>query len=308
MKHTSNKGALFAWLIIIWQIALTTTAIWLTLSAQWRIKIPGEILLALCILQWFILEHDLGHNAFFKVPVLNAIFGHVSSLFSLIPFFPWKNIHHAHHVWTGWKDLDPTHPKKKIDELSRVKVFLINLCWKLWIPVFGISFSVLLFWNYQQLNKLFPQKKRVAQHRFSILFIVIIFITMACFFGNFILYCWLPAFVLYLMIADPLLLSQHTHLDYSDSKGSPVRPIRYILQPAYTRSVIYPKWISKCILYNFDKHGLHHQYPAIPLYELDTKTPPEENSIYWLKWLHIAKRMPASVLIFESYKETGINL
>lgn len=310
MKNANlyRESSIYAWLIISWQVLFTVCAIVLALSHILMLKIAGEVLLSVCILQWFILEHDLGHSAFFKHSWLNNAFGHVASLFSLIPFYPWKNIHHSHHVWTGWKDLDPTQPQKKLSELSPALIACINFCWKLWIPVFALSFSTSIFWNIKRLRKLHPQKKKIAQHLFSILFIIIVFVAMFFFFGHFMLTCWLPAFLIYLFVTDPLLLSQHTHLDYPESEGNDVRPVKYSLQPAYTRSVIYPNWISTYVLYHFDKHGLHHQYPGIPLYKLSQMKPPEEHTIYWLTWLSIAKRMPAHILIFKSFKETGINL
>lgn len=310
MKDTSylRKSSTFAWLIIAWQLSLTAVAIALTSSQNLFIKVPGELLLAICILQWFILEHDLGHSAFFKSNSVNVVFGHVASLFSLLPFYPWKNVHHAHHVWTGWKDLDPTQPQKKLTELSSMLIGFINFCWRRWIPIFALSFSTSTFWNLPRLMKMYPQKKKVLQHSFSVFFIVLVYLLLMFFFSHFMLTCWLPAFVLYLFVTDPLLLSQHTHLDQPESEGQHVRPVKYRLQPAYTRSVIYPTWISKYILYHFDKHGLHHQFPGIPFYRLSELKAPEENTIYWLKWLKIAKQVPAHILIFKSVKETGISL
>jgi fatty acid desaturase len=72
MKDTSylRKSSVFAWLIIAWQLSLTAVAVALTLSQNLLIKIPGELLLAICILQWFILEHDLGHSAFFTYEII----------------------------------------------------------------------------------------------------------------------------------------------------------------------------------------------------------------------------------------------
>lgn len=303
-----SKYSFYPWLIVGWQLALTIGAILLALSENIGAYIAGELLLSISILQWFILEHDFGHAAFFKSKWLNNAFGLLASLFSLLPFFPWKTIHHSHHVWTGWKDLDPTQPQKKINDLSGSLIFIINTCWKLWIPIFSLGFSLITFWNLKRLSALYPKKKLVIQNIFSVVFIVVVFALLIIFFGGFMLKCWLPSFLMYMLIADPLLLSQHTHLDYHHAEGKDVKPIRYQLQPAYTRSVIYPKWMSTYLLYHFDKHGLHHQHPGVPLYKISQLSAPEENTIYWLKWLKIAKQIPAHVLIFQSYNDTGIKL
>ena len=305
IKRKENN---FAFLLITWQLSFSIFALSIASSSLLFLRILGNILVGINILQWFILQHDLGHNAFFKKSLFNTLLGHVASIFSLIPFYPWKNIHHSHHVWTGWKDLDPTHPTKKIQDLHKISIFFIDLCWKLWIPIFALSFSLISFWNLKKLKKLYPQRQRMVQHIISISLIIICFTILFYKYPHFMITGWLPGMFFYLMIADPLLLSQHTHIDYSDSEGQKVRPYKYSLQPAYTRSVIYPQWISKYILYNFDKHGLHHQYPSIPLYRLNKIPQIKENSIYWLKWLSIAKAIPATVLIFQSHRDTGINV
>lgn len=307
-RIVTSKYSFYPWLIVSWQIGLTILAVSLSLSKNKGVYLAGELLLSISFLQWFILEHDFGHAAFFKPKWLNNTFGLVASAFSLLPFFPWKTIHHSHHVWTGWKDLDPTQPQKKLDDLPGSLIFIINLCWKLWIPIFSLSFSMLTFWNLKRLAVLYPKRKTIVQNVLSVLFIVVIFATLIIFYEAFMLKCWLPAFFTYMLIADPLLLSQHTHLDYHHAEGKEVKPIRYQLQPAFTRSVVYPKWMSTYLLYHFDKHGLHHQHPGVPLYKIAELTAPEENTIYWLEWLKIAKQMPAHVLIFQSYNDTGIKL
>ena len=175
MNSIKKTNGRFAILLISWQIIFSVFAIYIAASSILLIRLLGNFFIGINILQWFILQHDLGHNAFFKNSLLNSFFGHLASLFSLIPFFPWKNIHHSHHVWTGWKDLDPTHPNKKIYELKRSTSFLVNLCWKLWIPIFALSFSLLSFWNLNKLRKLYPQKQRTFQHILSIAIIIISF-------------------------------------------------------------------------------------------------------------------------------------
>jgi fatty acid desaturase len=52
-------------------------------------------------------KHDLGHRALLKSAKLSAVIGHLSSLFCLLPYWPWQRVHHAHHRWTGWREPDP---------------------------------------------------------------------------------------------------------------------------------------------------------------------------------------------------------
>lgn len=312
MKNGIKIGSLEAQrmglLLLGWQIGFTGLAIWLSLFNNPAIWLIGQVLLGISMLQWFVLEHDLGHGGFLKSKWLTLVFGHLASVFCLIPYFPWKQIHHAHHIWTGWKKLDPTLPEMHPDKMPPVLVRFMDFCWRYWIPVFAFSYSLQTFWNYRRLSRLYPHLDHKRRNLFSILFLITVYVVAFVVLGSAMLYRWLPAFIFFLFISDPLLLSQHTHLDYNDPEDEAVKPVRYGEQPIYTRSVIYPRVISKYMLYYFDRHGLHHQHPGIPIYYLSVLTQPEENNIYWLDWLRIAKRLPAHIMIFQSFRDTGVKL
>ena len=119
---------------------------------------------------------------------------------------------------------------------------------------------------------------------------------------------WLPAFILYLIIADPLLISQHTHIDQNEAGGKSVKVYSYKDQSIFTRTLVCPKWVSRFIFYNFEKHGLHHQFPSIPLYKLGKYEIPEENRIGWIDWVMKARKIPGNVLMFQTHRQTGIKL
>ena len=308
MKIGSLAAQRMGGLLLIWQIGFTAFCIFLSSQKNPFLWLTGQALLGICLLQWFVLQHDLGHGGFLRGKWLNAVFGHFASLFSLLPYYPWRQIHHAHHVWTGWKQLDPTLPEVVPEAMPRFLVALMDFCWRCWIPVFALSFSSQTFWNYRRLARLYPDRCSKRRNLFSILFLVTVYALAFFIFGEIMLRCWLTAFIFYLFLSDPLLLSQHTHLDYHSPDGKVVKPIRYRSQPLYTRSVTYPHFISKYILYYFDRHGLHHQQPGVPIYSLAGLESPEENTIHWLDWLRIAKRMPAHRLIFQSFRDTGIKL
>jgi acyl-lipid omega-6 desaturase (Delta-12 desaturase) len=260
------------------------------------------------MLQWFFIEHDLGHHGFLPFQPASIFFGHIASLFCLLPFHPWQQVHHAHHKWTGWREKDPTIPEITFEQLSKTQIRLINFCWKYWVPIFAISFALQTFWNLKRLKRLFPDTKSRIRHAFSVFFILFIFLGLVAYFGAVFFKIWLLAIFIFFFISDPILLSQHTHLDYHDIELTPLKPVRYIEQPIFCRSVVFPKWVEKYILYNTSKHGLHHQYPWVAFYDLPKWKDPEENYIHWREWLRIAKQMPGHEMIFHSTKHTGIRL
>ena len=87
---------------------LTIAGVWLSLTGTVAAWAFGQILLGLAMVEWFVLLHECGHNTLFRQRRLNVAAGHIAGFFSLIPFSVWTHVHHLHHKWTGWQDLDPT--------------------------------------------------------------------------------------------------------------------------------------------------------------------------------------------------------
>lgn len=310
MNQNAQFASSNAWAvaIIAWQLAFTAGAIDLSLSGSPLFWVLGEVLLAISMFQWFVLHHDLAHGGFFRTKALNVVVGHLSSLFCLIPFNSWRQVHHHHHRWSGWKDKDPSDPHSQVKKLPRWLIRLVDFCWKFWVPTIALSFVVINFWNLRRVNQLFPDRKSRARNLFSVLFLATAFVAAFAVFGRVMLTAWLPAFVLFLMLSDPILLTQHAHIDANYARGQRVKAFRYSQQGAFARNVIYPRWIAKYFFYNSERHGLHHAHPEIPIYRLGRLPSPSENQITFGDWLRTAKAMPAELLIFKTTKESGIRL
>ena len=155
-KKSSNSYAL---LLLLLMITLTLIMVLISSSQSGTIWFFAQLILGVLILQWFFLVHDLGHGHFFSWSKMNIICGVLASFFVMLPFFSWKYIHRYHHVWTGWKDKDPTMSMIVPTKIPIWQKRVINFCWKYWIPIFSLSFSFSNFWNLPKLIKLFPQKK-----------------------------------------------------------------------------------------------------------------------------------------------------
>ena len=114
-------------------LATAGTALGLLLSfaggaGMW---ICGQVLLAVMLVQWFVVLHECGHDTLFRTRRWHALVGRVAGAFALIPYACWKRVHGRHHKWTGWQDLDPTTAALVPRPLGRVERAIVNVCWRL---------------------------------------------------------------------------------------------------------------------------------------------------------------------------------
>jgi fatty acid desaturase len=315
-KHFSRKYAHLgandfkASLQIFLMFFKTALSVALSVSNSPMAWFLGQILFAVVVLQWFVLIHDFGHANFFKHKALNDLFGFIASLFCLVPYFPWKRIHGSHHRWTGWQDLDPTTQRTALSAPPKSERALIDLCWKYWIPIFTLAFSFGNFWN---LKKSFAYAESNYERVLMVVSIILPvgFLALALYFFGFFAFLkvWGLGYLFFLLISDPLLLSQHAHVPQKRSENQKVKEFPFFEQAEFTRTLLFPKGVSKHVLLNFDSHATHHLWQWIPSYNLGSVEKfPFENRIHWKKWLNRAKAMPASRLLFENSNETKIIL
>jgi fatty acid desaturase len=110
---------------------------------------------------------------------------------------------------------------------------------------------------------------------------------------------------------DIILLSQHTHVPMmlTSEEQTPHDKIEYRDQDVYTRSLDVPKWIEKYLLFSFNQHELHHNFPSLPCYYLrpvqDQFKPNYQNTYSLWKWIMQVKSIRAEVFIFKHRKQTG---
>lgn len=248
----------------------------------------AQLALGIVILQWFFLMHDLGHDHFFSDTRANVIIGHLSSLFCILPFFPWKYIHRTHHLWTGWKDKDPTMTIIIPRQFPDWKKNLMNFCWKYWIPLFTLSFSFANFWNIKKLNRMFSHYK--LKNYFSIFFPTIVHFLLIAHYGQTTYFhSFGLGFFVFLFLCDPLLLSQHSSIPQKHSQGNKVSAFLFREQDQYTRSLVFPEWMSKYIFLGFNNHIVHHLIPTMPGYFLTDIKLANFNDEHWWSWLKKAK-------------------
>jgi omega-6 fatty acid desaturase (delta-12 desaturase) len=284
---------------------VTAGSLFLSTQPQWWLWLIGQLLLALSLIQWFAILHECGHETLFRTRRFHAVAGHVAGFFSLIPFFNWKRVHGRHHKWTGWQDVDPTTETLVPRELKASERMLVNVCWRYWIPLFSVLYRVNNFWNLPRLRSLFENSNDRRRLTLESLGLIAVYVAIAIVVGPLALVRLVGLGVLLSLIGeDLLLLSQHTHIPQQLSHGESVRPFPTVEQEVFTRSLVFPAWLSAVMLH-IDAHELHHMYPFVPGYRLGGIEYETENEIGVWTWIRRARAMPGELFLFHNRLETG---
>ena len=294
--------------IVALALAGTVVALGLSFAGGWGLWLAGQALLAAMLVQWFVILHECGHETLFRTRSWHSRAGRIAAAFSLIPYHSWTRVHGRHHKWTGWQDLDPTTESLVPRPLGRAERLLVNVCWRLWIPLFSILYRVSNYWNVPRLFRMFPASadRRAIVRDTLVLLAIYLGLTWLVGPPNILRACGL-ALILTLAIEDLLLLSQHTHVPQNVSGGEPVRPFPAVEQEPFTRSLRLPAAASSFVLH-FDAHELHHMYPFVPGYHLRRIPYSPENEIGWWQWVLRAKQLPGDVLLFQNRLQSGSDL
>jgi acyl-lipid omega-6 desaturase (Delta-12 desaturase) len=286
----------------------TAVAIWLSSSGGWLRWAIGQALLGGVLVQWFAVLHECGHRTMFRGRRFNAIAGHVAGFLTIVPFRSWTKVHGRHHKWTGWQDLDPTTESLAPRALTRFQRALVNVCWRLWIPLFSTLYRFQNYWDIRRLATLFPRAEDLGPIRRDVFAQIAAYAALVALAGPWtIVKVAAAGIVLSFMIEDLLLLSQHTHLPTNVSGGDRVEPVPSIDQEVFTRSLRLPRWASALLL-NFDAHELHHMYPFVPGHHLRRIPYQPAHEVSWWEWVRASKRLRGVVLLFENSRTTGMEI
>jgi fatty acid desaturase len=283
------------------------TGLGIALAVQPRILlwVAGQFVLALALVQWFVVLHECGHDTLFRTRRVHPLVGRLAAAFAVIPYACWTRIHGRHHRWTGWQDLDPTTAALVPRARPRAERVIVNVCWKLSIPLFSIIYRLENYWHLPRLFRLFPSRtERIRMVRDAAI-LLLLYAVVAWLVGPVTLLVTIgPAVLISLMAEDVLLLSQHTHIPQHVSHGAAVRPFPAIEQEEFSRSLRLPAWLSMLLLH-FDAHELHHMYPFVPGYRLHGVAYTPQNEVGYWGWIRAAKRVPGEVFLFQNRTESG---
>lgn len=256
---------------------------------------------------WFSVLHSCGHNAYFRSPILNSFAGHVASLFTLVPFYPWKYNHSLHHTWVGWRDIDPTTADMPETPPPRETLKWLEWAWRLWIPIISISHGVMHFWSYSGIKKNAAntrQKHALLKGLCSVVFIILAHTTIIFFLRGPYYWCWLLGYGFFLITSDPILLSQHALLKIPSTREigrqkEGLEPYANDAHDEFTRTIRFHPFIDRFILLNFNLHNVHHRYPHLPHFNLHTIPHDCENDISGWDWIRAIKQKKVYDILFD---------
>ena len=307
LRPTNTLGFLFTLIAV----SLTSLGIVLSCSSSWLVWSVGQVTLAFALLQWFAMIHEAGHRTLFRSSFANHWVGHMAGFFALIPFPCWKIVHARHHRWTGWQDMDTTTASLVPRKLRFWERWAVNVCWATGIPLFSVIYRVSNYWFYPRLVHWFEKAAQRRSLRWGVISYAAVYTTLiglgVYWLGpaTLLSLVGLPV-LLTLMMQDPLILSQHTHIPmHLASQEEDVKPFAPLEQQPFTRSLVFPKWFSHWVLIHVDAHELHHMYPRVPGYFLDRVEGETTNAISWWKWLLCAKAVRGEILLFQNREVTG---
>ena len=293
------------WMVTATGVALLLLGGWLaSLASPWS-WVAGQIIVALALLQWFVILHEAGHNTLFRTRRLNRLVGHIAGVFALIPFHNWQRIHARHHKYTGWQDLDATTALLVPRAVKPWERRVMNLAWATGLPLFSVLYRMQNFWNLPRVERYLARPEDVRAVRWNALVLGLIYVVVATAAGPVTLLATFGlGLILSLMAQDVILLSQHTHMPTNLSQGAAVRPFTPQEQEPYTRSLRLPAWLSLLLL-RFDLHELHHMYVQVPGYDLHRIQYTTQNEVNWLDWTRDAKRLSGTDFLFGNREQTG---
>lgn len=85
-------GVTFTALIVMWVL------MWLSLDVSYWLTLLLSVPAAGFLVRLFLIQHDCGHGAFFRHPLLNDWVGRALGIFTLTPYDYWKRNHAIHHA------------------------------------------------------------------------------------------------------------------------------------------------------------------------------------------------------------------
>jgi acyl-lipid omega-6 desaturase (Delta-12 desaturase) len=305
LRPSNRAGALY----LLGAITATGSALWLSAQPAALAWLAGQALLALVLLQWFVLLHEAGHMSLFRSRELNVVAGHVAGFMALIPFAAWRRVHGLHHLWTGWQDRDPTTAALTPRPRGRLECASVDIAWRLWLPLFALVYRLSNYWHVARLSASFSAPRQRLAMQANIVALLIGYAGGVVLLGvEVALKLFGLATLLGLMLQEPLILSQHTHLPQRLSGGRRVAPLAPAVQASYTRSLGFPRWFAQGVLLNFNAHELHHRFAAVPGYRLGRIAWQAPHEVHWWTWLKAVKRMRGSTFLFETREHTGFPL
>ena len=264
----------------LWQLVNTFgayLALWALMVYTVHTGYPYILTLGLAIIaggflvRIFIFFHDACHSSFFASKKANRILGHVAGILTFTPFLDWQSSHLKHHgsagdldnrghgdVWTMTTDeyLDASRTKRLAYRLFRNPLILLGL---------GPAYLFLI-------SQRFPHKGAGAKERRNVLYtnaalLVIVGIAGLTIGLGTYLKIQLPVLIIAATMGVWLFYVQHQFQGVYWARHENRDQVKVALQgSSYYKLPRILQWFSG----NIGLHHIHHMYPRIPNYNLQS--------------------------------------
>lgn len=253
---------LFIWVLMYYSLSWSY---WITLGLA--------LLNAFFMVRIFIIQHDCGHRSFLKNQSWNKFIGWVCSLFSIIPFRYWAQVHDFHHGHSGQLEED-------IRDIGDIKLMTVEefrqaskgerLAYRVFrmpIITFIIGPTIYLLYNNRlPLVKFKGWKRDNIWLQFNNLLIAAAYVLLGWWLGwKAFLLIHVPIIFFFSIIAVWFFYVQHQHehtykqwKDNWDYLLSAIRGSTFYKLPRFMH------WLTGNIGY----HHIHHLNSKIPSYQL----------------------------------------
>lgn len=230
-----------------------------------------ELVLGLSMFRFFAILHESGHRAMFASRLANTLAGFYASLFCLIPYIPWRDIHFLHHKWVGVIDKDPTQAGLlRLKSSHKLKLNILRVVWRLYIPIPSIQLIFSVFWMYP--FRLLKERKitEALKGFFSLALCLVLHGVVFAVLGaaDYLSYV-VPMLVLFFFWFEGINFTHHSELFPYISDTHP-EPIPLHEQDAVSRTSAFSTVVSTIFAYNFNFHTEHHYFPIMPWHNLPT--------------------------------------
>lgn len=232
-------------------------------QSSWVAYLMSQVLFAIVFLHTFLILHECGHMTAAKKQWTNDVIGYFCSIFCGLSYYPWKQIHQQHHLWTGNMEKDPVFAFLKYAKLTNQVPWVIRFGWNFYIPI-SIIYQYVVYWVYPLRLIGHEDKKLLIKCFFSSLLLPVTYISLHVLFPDFVNFKnFALALLIYGILWELTSSPQHTAMPTVTTKPK-------LHEQAYsTRTTTYGTLIGKYLYLNFGYHTEHHLYPSVPWYGLE---------------------------------------
>ncbi len=270
----NNKQAL----IQLLNTFLPFIGLWILMyfSLRWSIllTIGLGIINAFFMVRIFIIQHDCGHQSFFKSKKLNNVVGYICSLFSSIPYKYWARVHNFHHGHNGQLEVREVGdiPTLTVAEY-RERSWFGKLRYRIWrMPIITFVIAPVFYFTISNRIPLFKSKLKNmrslsrSQLRNNLL-IVVLYAGLAWLIGwKQFLFIQFMLIFLFGIIAFWFFYVQHQHeTSYKQWKDKWDYLLSAIRGSSYYKLPKVFQWLTG----NIGIHHIHHLSSLIPNYNLE---------------------------------------